>query len=388
MRFSLVLILVLATAAASGVGVFMGLQLKPELLGLPPVRIAPAKADPPVAPSLKVVTALGHLEPGTSVIGINTAPGSRIDQLKVKEHDRIAAGDVIAVLDTHDEMEAATQHAKALYDEARDRYLAETAHAKVAIEAADLKLREATEVLQKGIEVEEAAVRRVVVELEKARQDLGRSSRMLRDKAIPQSQFDNANLASRTLSEQLMQHRAVIAQLTQAREMKILLAKAERAGAETDLIRLQKAIPLDSLKAMAKLSETRTVRTIVRAPFAGEVLKIHTHEGETVGSAPILKMGDTSNMYVIAEIYETDAARVAPGQKVTVTSRAFPADKKLEGVVESISNLVHKKDVLSIDPAADSDARVLEARVKLTDSALAARFNHLQVDVVIDVGAH
>ena len=35
----------------------------------------------------------------------------------------------------------------------------------------------------------------------------------------------------------------------------------------------------------------------------------------------------------------------------------------------------------------DSAARVLEARIRLNESDLAARFNHLQVDVSIDVGA-
>ena len=387
MRLPLVVILVMATALGAGIAVFFGLQLKPELLGLPPVRIAPAKADPPVAPAAQVVTALGRLEPETSVVGVSAAPGSRIEACKVKEHDRVAAGAALAVLDTHDELALASAHARALYVEAQDRLSAETAHAQVAIEAAALKVQEATQVLQKGIEAEEAAVRRCEAELAKARTDMGRSEHMLSDHAIPRSQYDNAALAVRTLDSQLQQHRASLSELVQSRAIKISLAQAEERGARTDLTRVQKSIPIDSLKEAARLAEARAARTTIRAPFAGEILKVHVREGETVGNLPILLLGDTSRMFAIAEVYETDAGRVSPGQKVTVASRAFGAGKQLAGTVESISALVHKKDVLSIDPAADSDARVLEARIRLDDSALAARFNHLQVDVSIEVGA-
>ena len=115
------------------------------------------------------------------------------------------------------------------------------------------------------------------------------------------------------------------------------------------------------------------------------MLKILTHAGEVVSSAPVLDLGTTQQMFVVAEVYETDLHRVAPGQAATAASKAFPAGQRLAGIVESVSTLVHKKDVLSIDPASDADARVLETRIRLTDSTLAARFNHLQVDVTIEV---
>lgn len=385
MRISLALILILAAAGASAVATFMGLQIKPELLGLPPVRVAPNKADPPRLPPRNTVTALGRLEPASEVVGVNAAPGSRIEKLAVREHDRVERGAVIAVLDTHDELKLAADHARALHAEAKDRYAAETAHAKTGIDAAEVKIREATEVLQKGIEAEEAAIRRVEAELEKARKDQGRSARMAVARAIPESQLDTANLAVTTLTAASAEHKANLAQLVSAREVKLAGAHTELASAKANLTRLQKSIPLDSLEAAAKLADARYARTTVRAAISGEVLKIHVHEGETTGNSPILLMGDTATMVAIAEVYETDAARVAPGQKVSVTSKAFP-DQKITGTVESISALVHKKDVLSIDPAADSDARVLEARVKLDDAKLAARFNHLQVDVAIEVG--
>ncbi len=41
--------------------------------------------------------------------------------------------------------------------------------------------------------------------------------------------------------------------------------------------------------------------------------------------------------------------------------------------------------MLDLDPAAETDARVVEVRIRLDDSAAAARYVHLQVDVEIAV---
>ena len=44
---------------------------------------------------------------------------------------------------------------------------------------------------------------------------------------------------------------------------------------------------------------------------------------------------------------------------------------------------IFKNDVLSIDPRADTDSRVVETRVRLEDPATAARLIYLQVTIVI-----
>jgi len=45
---------------------------------------------------------------------------------------------------------------------------------------------------------------------------------------------------------------------------------------------------------------------------------------------------------------------------------------------------VRKLDVLDSDPVARTDARVVEVRIKLDDSARSARLSNLQVDVAIE----
>jgi HlyD family secretion protein len=87
-------------------------------------------------------------------------------------------------------------------------------------------------------------------------------------------------------------------------------------------------------------------------------------------------------MYAIAEVYEADIGRVRVGQQAQVTSPALP--RRLVGRVERIGLKVGKKDVLSTDPVADADARVVEVEIRLEESEPAATLTNLRVDVVIE----
>jgi multidrug efflux pump subunit AcrA (membrane-fusion protein) len=58
--------------------------------------------------------------------------------------------------------------------------------------------------------------------------------------------------------------------------------------------------------------------------------------------------------------------------------------RRLVGRVERIGLKVGKKDVLSTDPVADADARVVEVEIRLEESEPAATLTNLRVDVVIE----
>jgi len=133
--------------------------------------------------------------------------------------------------------------------------------------------------------------------------------------------------------------------------------------------------------AGAELARARAVldASSVRAPFAGRVLTIHTHQGERIGAEGVLDLGDTAHMEVVAEVYETDVAHVYPGQPVAVSAAALPLP--LSGEVERIGLTVGKQSVFDIDPTSDADARVVEVHIRLDDAAHAATLTNLQVDV-------
>ena len=132
-------------------------------------------------------------------------------------------------------------------------------------------------------------------------------------------------------------------------------------------------------KAELVAARARLERSSIKAPVAGEVLAIHAREGERIGEQGLLELGQTDRMYVVAEVYETDIAEVATGQRAVVTSPAL--DAAISGSVERIGKLIGKNDVLDLDPVARMDSRVIEVFVLLDEPALVAGLTNLQVDV-------
>ncbi|WP_418257814.1 efflux RND transporter periplasmic adaptor subunit [Haliea sp. E17] len=122
--------------------------------------------------------------------------------------------------------------------------------------------------------------------------------------------------------------------------------------------------------------------TTISAPVRAQVLDIHARPGEQIGTDGVVELGRTDQMYVIAEVYETDIANVHPGQKATISLPAL--SEPLTGVVEDTELSVSRTDVIGTDPIARTDARVVEVRILLDDSSRVARFTNMQVEVEIN----
>ena len=115
-------------------------------------------------------------------------------------------------------------------------------------------------------------------------------------------------------------------------------------------------------------------------------MKVHAKTGEVVTTSGIVEIGKTSQMYVIAEVYQTDIENVHIGQKAIISSTAF--NRKLRGTVEDIGLLVDKQSILSINPGADTDRRIIKVKIRIDnpeDSQKVARLTNLQVDVAIKI---
>ncbi|MBD0390038.1 MAG: HlyD family secretion protein, partial [Nostoc sp. C3-bin3] len=84
-------------------------------------------------------------------------------------------------------------------------------------------------------------------------------------------------------------------------------------------------------------------------------------------------------------VYELDVSKLKIGQKATITSNAFSG--KVHGTVTHIGLQVNPQDILSTDPTADVDRRIVEVKIALdsTDSQRVSAFTNLQVNVLIDI---
>lgn len=150
-----------------------------------------------------------------------------------------------------------------------------------------------------------------------------------------------------------------------------------------DQLRLEHDVAVADLR----LARAELARVEVRSPIAGRVIEVHARAGERVGPEGIVELGETDAMYAVAEIYETDVVGVEEGASAEITSPALP--RPLRGEVERIALRVAKQDVLGTDPAARTDARIVEVEVRLVeeDARLVAGLTHLQVEVAIVRGA-
>jgi multidrug resistance efflux pump len=198
---------------------------------------------------------------------------------------------------------------------------------------------------------DEVAQGQVIAELD----DVG-----LRSADLKRAQAILANAKSELQRNlQLKQKRMASASETEALELGVVVAEAELA------------------QAQAMLERTR-----VKSPILGRVIAIHAREGERVGLMGIVELGRTSEMFVIAEVYETDIGRVSIGQQATAYSPALGAP--LKGKVERIGLKVGKMESLATDPISRADARVVEVEIRLDSSEQAADLTNLQVEVILE----
>ena len=328
-----------------------------------------------------LVAALGRLEPQSEIFAIGAPNNDRLGRLLVQENQVVEAGEILGYLESHEERLAEKQYAESQLRDAEAQRDAEAAYWRANITEAELHVQQFQALPPLDIQAQEATVRQLEADLASAETDLKRIDGLRQKGIITQQNFDNQQLLVRRAYEQLNNARAVLAKLKVAYDMNLRLARAQIITAQTSATRAQTALRISSLAQNLALAQARVERTVLRAPISGMILRILTHPGESTGTQPILKMGHTRQMYAVAEVYETDVRLVRLDQRATVTSQALP--EPLSGTVVRVGNMIAKNDVLDVDPAAATDVRVVEVKIRLDHSESAARLINLQVVVHI-----
>ena len=301
------------------------------------------------------VHALARLEPEGTVLKISPQSGNdgtRVERLMVREGDDITRGSVVAVLDNERLREAALAEAEARLELAKTRLAQIQAGAKPGDIAAQ---QFAVELLAEQIKVSERELNRsreLHVKNVVAKEELDRKQWLL----------DRVTLEHRKAQELLKSVREV-------REIDVRVAERDVAAAAASVRRAE--VDLDSSR--------------VRSPAAGRILKIHTHEGERIGNQGLLELGDVLRMQAVAEIFETDVAQLRVGLKAVVKVDCL--SEPITGEIAEIGHRVARKVVLTNDPVSDTDARVVEVRIRLAPSEIerVARLSNARVEVNIEL---
>lgn len=340
-------------------------------------------------PKITTVTALGRIEPQGEVIKLSAPTsnsGNRVEQLLVKEGSRVQKKEVIAILDSRDRLQAAFEQAQEEVRVAQAKLAITQAGAKKGeIEAQRAEISRLVGQRQGDIDAQAATVARLKFEVENAQTEYNRYQKLYQEGAISASERDSKGLVYETAQKSLQEAEAILERIRST-------SPAQLNQAQANLERILEVRPVDIKanqaeinRAIASMKQAKAAldQAYVRSPIAGEILDIHTRAGEVVGNDGIVEIGQTQQMYAIAEVYESDINKVQPGQKVRVTSDSIPGE--LLGTVERIDSQVRRQSIVNTDPSANIDARVVEVHIALdpNSSKKAAKFTNLQVTVVI-----
>ncbi|MGB5961330.1 MAG: ABC exporter membrane fusion protein [Coleofasciculaceae cyanobacterium] len=353
-------------------------------------RSQSSPAPQPVTVPIKTVTALGRLEPKGEVIQLS-APASgqtsRIEQLLVKEGDIVKNGQTIAILDNRDKLQAAVEQAQEQVRVAQAKLAQIQAGAKQGeIDAQKATIARLNAQRQGDVEAQTATVERLQAEVQNAASEYQRYENLYQAGAISASVRDNKQLTLKTAQKNLQEAQATLRR-TQT------TSTPQLGEAEANLERIAEVRPVDVKAARAEINQAiasvkqtkaNLEQAFVKSTQNGTVLKINSRAGEVIGNSGIVEIGETSPMYAVAEVYQSDISRVKVGQSVRVISDALPGE--LQGEVESMGAQVKRQEIINTDPSTNIDARVIEVHVRLDEvsSQKASKFTNLQVKVVIE----
>jgi len=313
-----------------------------------------AAADPTVPSEQKgAISCLGRIEPEDDMVlvGARSISGQPaiVAELRVKEGDSVRVGQILAVLDSKEQLEAGWRQAEARIKLAQDRL--------DQVKAGGAKAGD--------IAAQQAEIGRLESELEIAQADYRRYEPLSQKKLVSASIFDQKRLAVETTTQMIKQAKERLRSLEEVRETDVKVAQSEVTAAT----------------ATAALARAEFDLSTIRSRMDGRVVKINAWPGEQVGNDGIMELAKTARMYAIAEVYETDVARVRIGQHATVSGDALTG--KIQGSVVQISAKVARNSVAHSDPAAFSDLRIVEVKVLLEESPQVENLIHAQVKVLI-----
>jgi HlyD family secretion protein len=237
------------------------------------------------------IVAQRYADIGSSVMG-------RLVELRVKEGDAVAAGQIVARIDA---IQAA----------------ASASAANARFKGAEATLRAASDALQSAQAELDAAKARA----QEAGLKLQRTRDLRKDGLVPAAELDSAVAAADTASAQVRGAEAALRRLQQGREA----TEGSVAESRADAARVADIL----------------AKTDILAPIAGVVTRLPVQEGEMVVmgiqgqlGTTLMTISDLSAIDAEVKVAEADVLRIQRGQPATVTLEAVPGSSFSGRVVE------------------------------------------------------
>jgi membrane fusion protein (multidrug efflux system) len=289
----------------------------------------------------------GHIVP------VLAKAGGFVAEVKVDDHQMVKSGDLLARIDDRD-------------------YRARLAQAEADLELAVANAGREGQTGQAGAQVAAAraaaaaarsGIEQAIANADKAQKDLDRVRPLVEKKMLSPQALDAAEATARAALAQVKVSRESAAsageQVTAfGAALRAALAKVESARAARDLAAIQ-------------LADTRVI-----APASGIVSNKNMEPGQLVAAGqPLLSLVPLIDIWIVANMKETDLRDVKPGAVVDVEVDAYPG-YAVEGVVTSVGPATGARfSLLPPDNATGNFTKVVQRvpvriRVKQSDDPL------------------
>ncbi|MCE5279355.1 MAG: efflux RND transporter periplasmic adaptor subunit [Planctomycetaceae bacterium] len=300
----------------------------------------------------------------TTQVDVLPAAAGKIVSVKVRLGQRVARGDVLAVIHSGD-----FGQAKAAYQEAHtaaEVALQEKARQEAITSALERLLASATDKPGSDIPAEtlgewKSKLVGAVVRLRQAKVNLDREKSLMAKQATTRSDLETAQ---REIETTQADYAALLEEIQLNAKLDRLKAENAFRLAETKLTAAQQRLYLmgmddEAVKAVPLMKENgRFAQLEVRAPRAGTIAVLNATEGRFVESSQSLFMiADTSNVWVWCDLYERDLgplhARLAKGEKPQAGVKVAGFEEVFPGVADLL------------DSAMNESTRTVKARVQV-----------------------
>jgi HlyD family secretion protein len=261
---------------------------------------------------------------GTVVVAGNPeAGGSVLLELRITDGQKVAKGDIIAVLSNYPTADVQVREA----------------------EAGLVKTRQQRDAMVSGYRASQIQMQEIEVRTAQEETKLKAIQSQRTDGPPDQKQLE-LNISEQKLEQQKAKLRVMTETLA------------------TDLKQIETSITIMQTKLDNAL-ETRE-EALVRSPLNGTVVQIYTRQGERVSGNGIAKIVDLSQMRVITDIDDLHFSRVALGGRVEVTFRG--SSRIYTGKISRIMPVVRRLKRSQAD-LGEGNVNLVEIEIELDETA-------------------
>lgn len=296
------------------------------------------------------IFAVGIAEGARPEIAVNFETSARVQEVFVREGDRVAAGDRIATLDRRE---------KAIL---RDLASAKLMHARAELISAQRSNPE-------EIEIAKARLNGKLAQQEREHKALERMADLYEQNAVADQKYD----------DQLAQYQVLTAEID-ALEASIRLLETPTTVERLRVLESQ----VTAAEAELELAQLEIDRCELVAPNDGVIVELNIDPGEMIqlqNKEPAVILVDDSRIRVRAFVEEPDANHVESGHRVEIHLRGDAELPAIMGEVERTSPRFNRKEIMNRRSDERFDVRIRECWIELDNPQALILGAH--VDVLI-----